>query len=212
MNKSIIKNETDNQKERHKRLKDLYNNLVQLVMHEGRFISERTNNFLLFNSILFASFILISTQTQKVDISIIGFKLILSIVGLVITIFQYFIINRTLDASNFWRSSIGLIEEDTDYWYPKKEKNDKDLDIFKARNRYLHGVKTNQMKNPVILTKLPIIGKNNISTVSPNLIFGFFIPTLIGIIWVFCFIVSFIQFYTYLINYFAYLIKYLIVY
>ena len=50
--------EHPNLSRRHDDLWRLYEILVQLVMHEGRFISERTNNFLLFNSILFTGFLL----------------------------------------------------------------------------------------------------------------------------------------------------------
>jgi len=205
MNKSFNENKNDIRIERHERLKNLYTTLVQLIIHEGRFVSERTSNFLLFNSILFASFILISTQIKEVDILILSLKLLLSVVGFIICIFQYSIINSTIDAANFWRSSIRLIEEDPDYWYPNKEDGDKDLDIFKARRRYLDGIQTRQTKYPLKLSELPSITRKTSSFLAkPNSIFGFFLPTLIGIIWFFCFMISNIQLWLYVFNYLFY--------
>jgi hypothetical protein len=56
--------EHDDRLKRHERLRYLHEILVQLVMHEGRFISERANIFLLFNSILFTVFTSINSNGQ----------------------------------------------------------------------------------------------------------------------------------------------------
>ena len=144
-------NESEEHKpiKRHKHLQHLHGILVQLVMHEGRFISERTSNFLLFNSILFAGFLLLSTQVGNIGIWAIALKVALPAVGLIMSVLHSISIARTIDAADFWRSSIGLIEEDSDFWYPTKLGRDADLDIFRARRRYLDGIQTRQQQHAV---------------------------------------------------------------
>ena len=136
MNKSQLK--PDKQLKRHERLQHLYDILVQLVMHEGRFISERTNNFLLFNSILFTGFILLLTPIENTDSWISTIKILLPAAGLVISVLHSVSIARTINAADFWRSSIGLIEKDADFWYPGKTKKDIDMDIFSQDMEYIN--------------------------------------------------------------------------
>lgn len=192
MNKSQLK--PDKQLKRHDRLQHLYKILVQLVMHEGRFISERTNNFLLFNSILFTGFILLLTPIENTNSWISAIKVLLPAVGLVISILHSVSIARTIDAADFWRSSIGLIEKDTDFWYPAKTEKDADLDIFWARHRYLDGIQTRQQQNTLRLSQPPAFIKRLSSHLpDPNRIFVFWLPVLIGILWLFTFIWGVVQ-------------------
>jgi hypothetical protein len=176
--------ESDDRLKRHERLRYLHEILVQLVMNEGRFISERTNNFLLFNSILFTGFLLLSIQIDKINAWIIVLKVALPTVGLVMTILHSISIARTIDAADFWRSSIGLIEEDPDFWYPTKAERDADLDVFKARCRYLEGIQTRQQHHALRLSQPPsFVKKLSRHLPDPNRIFVFWLPFLIGILW-----------------------------
>lgn len=192
MNESKL--EHDHQLKRHERLKHLHGILVQLVMHEGRFVSERTNNFLLFNSVLFAGFLLLSTQIYNIDRWFIILKIALSAAGMLMSIWHIFSITHTINAADFWRSSIGLIEEDPDFWYPSKIERDEDLDIFSARSRYLNGMQTRQQQHMLRLSQPPIFVKK-LSRYFPgtNRISAFWLPFLIGILWLLAFIWSCVQ-------------------
>ena len=192
MNKS--QPEYNHQSKRYERLWHLYGILVQLVMHEGRFVSERTNNFLLFTSILFAGFLLLSTQVGNISIWIIALKVALPIVGLVMSVLHSVSIARTIDAADFWRSSIGLIEEDPNFWYPAKAERDNDLDIFRARRRYLEGIQVRQQQHVLRLSQPPsFIKKLSSHLPDPNRIFVFWLPSLIGTLWFLALIWSCVQ-------------------
>jgi hypothetical protein len=187
-------NARDYQIKRHERLQYLYGILVQLVMHEGRFVSERTNNFLLFNSILFTGFLFLSSQVGNINAWIIAFKVVLPAVGLVMSVLHSISIARTIDAADFWRSSIGLIEEDSDFWYPAKVKKDTDLDIFRARCRYLEGIQMRQQQHVLRLSQPhSFIKKLSSHLPEPNRIFVFWLPSLIGILWLLALVGSCVQ-------------------
>ncbi len=147
--------------ERGKRLWSLYSLLLQLVMHEGRFVSERTNNFLVWNSIFFAGFLFLATQLSDRSVWTLALKLAVPTLGIAMSIFQYIVIRHTLDAAHFWRDRLRQIEADADFWYPDKVRGDKDLDIIEARHkaakeaRYAH----------------------------PNAIYGYWLPVFLGILW-----------------------------
>ncbi len=125
--------EPNNQGARQLRLQRLHNELVQFIIHEGRFVSERTSIFLLFNSIFFTGFLLLRAQ-----INVTGWALtagvLISIFGILISVIQIFLIGRNIAAANFWRSTIRLIEEDNDFWWPRRTGQDRDLDFFSARS------------------------------------------------------------------------------
>jgi hypothetical protein len=138
-------------------------------MYEGKFVSERTNNFLIFNSILFTSFLLLSTQVGNVNLWVIILKVVLPIIGFLMVLLHFINITRTIDAADFWRSSIGLVEEDPDFWYPAKVERDTDLDIFRARRRYLDGIQTRQQNHALRLGQSPNFIKKVTSHLSdPN--------------------------------------------
>jgi hypothetical protein len=167
--------------ERHEHLHSTYGILVQLLLREGGLISERTNNFLTLNYVLFATFLVLPKQVGWIE----SLRVILPIVGLIMSVLQFKIIARSIDAADFWRSSIGLIEEDSDFWYRAKEDKDKDLDIFLARMRYLNGNEpSRQRESPIVLSRLPIfINKFLYFLPEPLLIYGFWLPLLILILW-----------------------------
>jgi hypothetical protein len=171
---------------RHKRLQDLYGILVQLVMHEGRFVSERTNSFLLFNSFFFAGFTaLLSLPAGNNKTGIFYLELALPAVGLIMSVLHSIIITRNMDAADFWRSSIGLIEDDSDFWYPQpKTKKDMDLDIFTARSRYLKDNPIRQKQHSLRLSHPPgFIKKLSSFLPDPNQIYVYWLPSLIFILW-----------------------------
>jgi len=174
--------------QRHDHLCRMYAILAQLVMHEGRFISERTNNFLLFNSILFGGFLLLATRANTFTVWASILSIALPVAGIVISFFHFVIIYRNVDAANFWRSTIRLIEEDPDFWEVKAEK-DTDLDLFSARSRYLSAAQTRQQQHPLKLSGPPqILEKKPFRSLSlrylqPNQIFGWWLPILVSILW-----------------------------
>lgn len=83
--------------------------LLQLLMHEGRFISERTSNFLLCNSILFTGILLLMSQIGNMWGLVL--KLTLCIFGIVMSAFHYIVIRYTLQAADFWRKQLIQIEK-----------------------------------------------------------------------------------------------------
>ncbi len=167
---------------RHERLHRTYEMLVQLVMYEGTLISDRTNSYLLFNSILFATLAILPNRAGCIDILII-LKMAFPILGLTMSVFQSIIIARTIDAADYWRSTIGLIEKDQDFWSEKKP-NDIDLDVFSARKRYINGDSTRQQENPLKLCEsLSLINRLSVYLPHPNRIYVFWLPFLIGILW-----------------------------
>ena len=176
--------EHDHKLKRHEHLKHTYEILTQLVMHEGRFISERTNNFLLFNSILFTGFLILANQISDTNIYFIVLKIAIPIVGLMMSVLHSVTVSGTINAADFWRSSIGLIETDLDYWYPEKIEQDNDLDIFSARGRSLDKIQTRQRQNALRLSQPPNFLKRLSSYLpGPNRIFVIWLPFLIFMLW-----------------------------
>ena len=171
------------QSERHEQLHKTYAILVQLLMHEGRFISERTNHFLVFNSFLFATLLLLPNQVGWIY----ALRVTIPIFGFLMSVLHSIIISRTMNAADFWRSSIGLIEKDSDFWYLDKvdgDIRDTDLDIFTARSRYLNG-NTFSLKSPIILSRPPsFINKLSSQIPDPNQIYVFLLPSFIAILWI----------------------------
>lgn len=147
--------------ERHERLWQLYSLLVQLVMHEGILILERTNILLICNSIFFAGFLLLTTQVGDFNIWIFILKMALSLIGVMTSVFHYIIIGYTRQAINFWRDRLFQIESDPDFWYPTKVDNDVNLNIFQARRK----------------------SRKFIPYFLPNDIYNYWLPLLISILW-----------------------------
>jgi hypothetical protein len=183
---------------RHEHLHKTYETLVQLIMYEGAFISDRTNIYLLFNSILFATLFILPSQTSKIDV----LRVTLPVIGLIMSVFHSAIIAHTIEAGDFWLSSVCLIEEDQDFWYPKKVKNDNDLDVFAARERYKQNMfaakgrykkdiinPTRQEEHPVKFSQPPeFLKKLYIFLPKPNRMYVFWLPFLMCILWFLAFI------------------------
>lgn len=178
---------------RHEHLHKTYETLVQLIMHEGAFVSDRTNIYLLFNSILFATLFLLPSQTSNIDV----LRVTLPVVGLIMSVFHSAIIAHTIEAGDFWLSTICLIEGDQDFWYPEKVKNDNDLDVFAARERYKQNmfaakekykkdilILTRQEEHPVKFSQPPkFLKKLYILLPKPNQMYVFWLPFLMCILW-----------------------------
>ncbi len=176
--------ERSRKSERHEHLHKTYEILVQLLMHEGRFISERTNHFLVFTTFLFATLLYLPKQVGWINV----LRVIIPIFGFLMGVLHSIIISRTMNAADFWRSSIGLIEKDLDFWYTDKvegDARDTDLDIFTARGKYLNGNKdSRQQKSPIILSRPPsFINKLSCHFLDPNPIYVFLLPFFIAILW-----------------------------
>jgi hypothetical protein len=122
--------------ERSKRLQYLHGALINLLMNEGHLITERTNNFILLNSILFAAYILIIVDDDYIPICS-NLKLVLPILGIFTCYFHISTTSLAFEVATFWRTSIGLIEKDEDFWYPPCPAKDKDLDIIIAKTKYM---------------------------------------------------------------------------
>lgn len=122
---------------RSNRLQYLHEILVQLLINEGQLISGRTNNFLLFNSILFAGFILLLTQRNFIPLY---FELLLCFFGLGTCIFHVASTYLSLQVATFWEASIFLIEKDEDFCHSLMLENYNDLDIFSTRKWHIDSI------------------------------------------------------------------------
>lgn len=158
----------------------LYEVLIQLVIHEGRLISERTSNFLLFNSILFGGYLILTTQVSNDNGHIVILKVFIPIIALLMCLFQYFIITYNRDSANFWGRSLKLIEKDPDFCGHNNVNRNIDLDIFTARRRYLDGIQTRQEQD---MTENYWSNFMREHGPHPNQIFAKWLPVLIAIFW-----------------------------
>ncbi|MCL0057652.1 hypothetical protein M1N05_01090 [Dehalococcoidales bacterium] len=96
-------------------------------------------------------------------------KVAVPLVGLAMSVFHAGIIARNIDA-DFWRSSIGLIEGNPDFWEYTESGN-----LVQGTD---NGRATRQAQQPLRLSQLP--GFINFIK-HPNPIFGFWLPLLIFI-------------------------------
>lgn len=147
--------------ERHVRLWHMYSMLLQLIMHEGRFVSERTSNFLLWNSIFFAGFLFLAIEVVAVRTEILAFKLAVPIVGITMSVFHHLVIRHNLQARDFWRDRLIQIENDPDFWYPAKVAGDNNLNIIQARHAVARSVRR----------------------FHPNAMYGYWLPLFLGALW-----------------------------
>ena len=97
-------------------LRFLYTRSLELLINETRLISERTNIFLVFNSIFFAAFVLMKTQIEiQSDWVFLG-TLVISTAGLIFCFLFYFLIRSAVNAANNWRGKIRKIEQNENFW------------------------------------------------------------------------------------------------
>lgn len=153
---------------RHERLWRLYSLLLELVMHEGRFVSERTNNFLLFASILFAGFLFVATQVNQAGMWVFTLKTALASLGVVMSIFHHIIIRHNLQARDFWREKLIQIENDPDFWYPARVEKDMNLNIIESGHKMVEA-----RDQAGKLTR----------HLHPNALYGSWLPFLLGMLW-----------------------------
>jgi hypothetical protein len=182
----------DLQAERRNRLQYLHGALIDLLMNEGHLITERTNNFLILNSILFAANILLVIENNNTLICLI-LKIVLPILGILTCYFHILTISLAFEVAIFWRTSIGLIETDEDFWYPSRTEMDEDLDIMIAKTKYMDykydnsKIKTRQAvaENKLYLShsKPWDIVSNLPFKVSSNKLFEYWVPFLLIFLW-----------------------------
>lgn len=168
---------------RHERLRSLHAAVLQLVLHESRFVLERTNSYLVANSLLLTGFfVALSQQGDSPAASVL--TLALPVFGLVLSAVQPVLIARTITALEFWRTSLVLIEGDNDYWFPAKRDADIDLDITSARGRYWRGEPTRQEAALLRFGSAPrFILRFQRYLVEPNRYFLVWLPTLLASLW-----------------------------
>jgi len=182
----------DKKIERSGRLRYLYEALIHLLINEGHLITQRTNNFLILNSILFAAYILLVVRDKYTFICFI-LKIVLSILGVLTCYFHVATISLAFELAKFWRSSIGLIEKDEDFWYPSFPTMDKDLDIMQAKTRYMNSKYGNsnnhtRQEDPDNIIELAhskpwkVMAELPYTASSPKF-FEYWIPLLLGILW-----------------------------
>jgi hypothetical protein len=114
-----------------------------------------------------------------------------------LSVVQPFIVARTLDALNFWRSTLGLIEDDPDFWYPCKVEGDTDLDVTRARVRHWSGMPTRQAGSPLRLSRRAPATDRLVRFIvrhpdrfHPNKFFAIWAPALLALVWTLSLILS----------------------
>ena len=165
--------------DRSQRLQHLHDNLVQLVIHEGRFVSERTNIFLLFNSLFFAGFVVLRVQPLAETGWTLAATVLVPALGLMIGGLQILLISKNVVAANFWRNTAKLIQEDGDFWWPGRKDGDDDLGFFIARSREAKGESTRQTTHPFQT------GGKHLRFVHSNTILGIRFPAVFIVLWIF---------------------------
>lgn len=180
--------ESENVERRQQRLQHLYTSTQALLLHESRFIVDRSNNFLSTNSILFAGFLLLATRTDSGG----GewpelLRLGLSAMGVAFCIAQPIIMARTVSALEFWRNTLGLIEADPDFAYPphpSRPELDSDLDVFAARARAWRSEPTRQGDYNVRPRTFGPRATSLAHRLSPNRYYGSWLAAALGGLWV----------------------------
>lgn len=121
------------------RLVKFYDRLIGFYTHEEKLLSDRTNMFLLLNTILFAAFIqIILYQNGMGNSSVWVLGLVISAVALVMCLIQRPINQRTIKYIKEKKDVVWDIEIDKMFWYPYKEQFDdlKSIDVLSPRDYY----------------------------------------------------------------------------
>lgn len=195
MDENKTQKETDKQS-KSKQLHFLYGRLFELIIHEGRYVSERTNAFLIFNGILFAGFSILKVEAADLTFWTTLGTLVIAIVGLYLVILFILIFGQNVYASNYWKKHLQNIEKDADFWYPlRKSDVGKDMDIFTCRDIDIGESNKKDDKNddkkdekelaPKYFHGIPINGKKITKIASPNIVLGLSLPILLGGFWLF---------------------------
>jgi hypothetical protein len=170
---------------RQARLQATYSHLLDLLLHESRFVLERTNTYILTNSILFTGYV-VCASSRGISSVLRGILIVLlPLLGVFISAVQPLILARTIDALAFWRASLGLIEQDPDFWYPERTELDIDLDLTKARQRHWWGIPTRQSATPLPLGSVPDFLQRIARSfvLDPNSFFAIALPAAVTGLW-----------------------------
>lgn len=175
----------DDRRDRQQRLQLLYEHCQNLLLHESRFVIERSTSFLSANALLFAGFVVISTQTGAHPSGWVqALRAAICVLGLSFSAAHPLIIAQTLDALDFWRNTLGLIEQDPDYWYPTDPERDQDLDLFSARARHWQGMDTRQHAARVRPPTLPAWIHANAKKLPPNRFYAGYLSGAFAVMWI----------------------------
>jgi len=97
-------------------LRFLYDKLLSLLINETSLISERTNIFLVFNTILFAAFVILKAQvTPQTNWTLAG-NLTISVSGLIFCLLFHYLIRAAIRAAKIWRGLLNKIEGENVFW------------------------------------------------------------------------------------------------
>lgn len=178
---------------RRERLRLQYRVGLDLLINETRLVLERGNIFLLANSILFTGFVVLMAQDDSsLPLSLLAIGL--SVVGLSLSVAQPYLIARTIEASNFWRATIKLIEKDPDFWHPSKLPADDDLDVMLAKQRYDDGVSVRQGESGSLRRRRPpVLWRLGEPLKNPVMFPLYWLPVLIWLLWLFGLVVAIVQ-------------------
>jgi hypothetical protein len=173
--------------QRQHRLQMQYDACQNLLIHDSRFVLERSTSFLAANSLLFAGFTVLTTSSSA-SIWLDILRVSICMVGFVFSLAHPLIIAQTLEALDFWRNTLALIERDPDYWYPRTSM-DKDLDFILARARHWRGEPTRQRDVAVRPRTLPRWVYTQATRLPPNRFYagylsvGFAVLWMLGLLW-----------------------------
>ena len=84
----MSENNTNDYKLRREKLEFLYERLFELIIHEGRYVSERTNVFLIFNGVLFAAFSILKVEIQDPNFWSVGSSIGIGTIGIIVSFFS----------------------------------------------------------------------------------------------------------------------------
>ena len=138
-------------------LRFLYDKSLQLLLSEVTLVSERTNIFLLFNTILFAAFVILEFQSNISNEWTKTISLVASIVGLIFCGFSHILIKQANNAADRWRDKMIKIENNPIFWTGID--NPKDFKIIEQHPKQ--------------------------GFCWPPNILGIYLPVLIGVLWIF---------------------------
>jgi hypothetical protein len=151
---------------------------------EARLVLDRRTSFLTANSVLLAGLVVIAAQPGiRSDPWVLALRAAMCVVGLLFSFAQPFVIAQTLEALNFWRGTLGMIEQDPDFWYPGKTDLDADLDLMSARHRDRYKQVTLQAGSLLRRQTLPGWFSRHAYKVSPNRFYGGYLSLAFALLW-----------------------------
>lgn len=168
---------------RHDRLRYLHSACLTLLVSEIRLSSERMSVFLVGTSILVAGFVG-AAQNPSDSAFTKALTIVIPAIGLAFCITVVAVMARGKSATEFWRSTLVLIESDDDFWDPGRVHADEDLDITAARARHWGGSSTRQKDQLLQLARDPRLMRSAGALVrDPLVTMGFWVPLLLSSLW-----------------------------